>query len=201
MCNLYKKCLVKEVGCLYPSWYTCSICPCICWYTWSIVVQLLSCIWLLAAPWSTASHSSLSFTISWSLLKLLVIESVMPSIHLILCCPSPHALNLSQHQGLFQGVDSSYQVAKVLELQHQSFYWILMISFRIDLFDLLAVQRTLKCLLQHHSSKASILWRSAIFIVQLSHLYMTIGKTIALTIWTFVSKVMSLLFAEQCILK
>ena len=68
-----------------------------------------------------------------------------------------------------------------------------MISFRIDLFDLLAVQRTLKCLLQHHSSKASILWRSAIFIVQLSHLYMTIGKTIALIIQTFVSKVMSLL--------
>ena len=68
-----------------------------------------------------------------------------------------------------------------------------MISFRIDLFDLLAVQRTLKCLLQHHSSKASILWRSAIFIVQPSHLYMTIGKTIALIIQTFVSKVMSLL--------
>ena len=185
MCNLYKKCLVKEVVCFYSSWYTCSICPCICWYTWSIVVvQLLSCIWLLAAPWSTASQSSLSFTISRSLLKLVVFESMMPSIHLILCRPSPHALNLSQYQGLFQGVDSSYQVAKVLELQHQSFYWILMISFRIDLFDLLGVQRALKCLLQHHSSKASILWRSAIFIAQLSHLYMTIGKTIALTIQT-----------------
>ena len=174
MCNLYKKCLVEEVVCFYPSWYTCSICPCICWYTWSIVVvQLLSYIWILAAPWSTASQASLSFTISRSLLRLMVIESMMPSIHLILCRPSPHALNLSQHQGLFQGVDSSHQVAKVLELQHQSFYWILMVSFRIDLFDLLAVQWTLKSLFQHHSSKASILWHSALFMAQFSYPHIT----------------------------
>ena len=88
--------------------------------------------------------------------------------------PSPPAFNLSQHQGLFQWVGSSHQVAKVLEfqLQHQSFQWIFrLISFRMDWLDLLAVQGTLKSVLQHHSSKASILWHSAFFIVQLSHLY------------------------------
>ena len=107
--------------------------------------------------------------------------------------PSP-AFNLSQHQGLFQGVSSSHQVAKVLEfqLQHQSSNeYPGLISFWIDWLDLLAVQGTLKSLFQHHSSKASILWCSAFFIVQLSHPYMTTGKTIALTRWTFVSKVMS----------
>ena len=93
--------------------------------------------------------------------------------------PSPPALNLSQHQGLFQWVRSSHQVAKILEfqLQHQSFQWTLrLISFRMDWLDLLAVQGTLKSLLQHHSSKASILWCSVFLIVQLSHPYMTTGK-------------------------
>ena len=101
--------------------------------------------------------------------------------------PLPPALNFPQHQGLFQGVSSSYQVAKVLEpqLQHQSFQWIFrLISFRIDRFVLLAVQRTYKSLLKHHSSKVSVLWHSAFFMVHLSHPYMTTGKTIALTIWT-----------------
>ena len=110
---------------------------------------------------------------------------------------SPPALNLSQHQALFQWVSSSQQVAKVLEFQfqHQSFQWTQgLISFRMDWLDLLAVQGTLKSLLQHHSSKASVLWRSALFTVQLSHPYMTTWKTIALTRWTFVGKVMSLLF-------
>ena len=114
-----------------------------------------------------------------------------------LSSPSPPAFNLSQHQGLFQWVSSSYQVAKVLEfqLQHQSFQWILgLISFRINWLDLLTVQGTLKSLLQHHSSKASILWHSAYFIVQLSHPYLPTGKTIALTRRTLVSKIMSLLF-------
>ena len=100
-----------------------------------------------------------------------------------------------QHQGLFQLVSSSYQVANVLEfqLQHQSFRWIFrMISFRTDWFDLLAVQGTLKSLLQHHSLKASILWHSAFFIVGLSHPCMTTGKTITLTVQTFVGKVMVL---------
>ena len=94
--------------------------------------------------------------------------------------PSPPACNPSQHQGLFQWVNSSHEVAKVLEfqLQHQSFQWTL-ISFRIDWLDLLAVQETLKSLLQHHSSRASIFRHSAFFTVQLSHPYMTTGKTIA----------------------
>ena len=107
---------------------------------------------------------------------------------------STSALNLSQHQGLFQGVGSLHQMAKVLELQHQSFQWNSgLILFRIDWFDILAIQGTLKSFLQHHSSKASFLQCSAFFMVQLSHLYRTTGKTIALTRWTFVDKEMSLL--------
>ena len=114
-----------------------------------------------------------------------------------LSSPSPPAINLSQHQGLFQWVNSFYEVAKVLEFQpqHQSFQWNPgLVSFRLDWLDLLAVHGTLKSLLQHHSSNASILQHSAFFTVQLSHPYMTTGKTIALTRWTFVGKVMSLLF-------
>ena len=110
---------------------------------------------------------------------------------------SSPAFNLSQHQGLFKWVSSWHQVAKVLEfqLQHQSFQRTLRtIFFRMDWLDLLAVQGTLKSLLQHHSSKASILWHSAFFIVKFSHPYMTTGKTIALPRWTFFGKVMSLLF-------
>ena len=114
-----------------------------------------------------------------------------------LSSPSPPAPNFSQHQGLSQWVSSSHQVAKVLEfqLQHQSFQGHPgLISFRMDWLDLLAVQVTFKSLLQHHSSKASILLCSAFFIVQLSHPYMTTGKTKAVTWRTFVDKVMSLLF-------
>ena len=114
-----------------------------------------------------------------------------------LSSPSPPTFNLPQHQGPFQWVSSSHQVAKVFEfqLQHQSFQWIFRTDFfRIDWLDLLAVQGTLKSLLQHHSSKASILRCSAFFIVQLLHPYMTTGKAIALTGWTFVGKVTSLLF-------
>ena len=109
-----------------------------------------------------------------------------------LSSPSPPAFNLSWHQGLFKWVSSSYQVATVLEfqLQHQSG----LISFRMDWLDLLEVQETPQSLLQHHSSKASILWHSAFFIIQLSHPYITTGKTIALTRWKFVGKVVSLLF-------
>jgi len=107
------------------------------------------------------------------------------------------AFNPSQYHGLCKWVSSSQQMAKVLEfqLQHQSFQWIFkLISFRMDWLDLLAVQGTLKSLLQHHSSKASILWHSAFFTAQLSHPYMTTRKTIALTRQTFDGKVMSLLF-------
>ena len=113
-----------------------------------------------------------------------------------LSSPSPPARNLSQHQSLFQWVNSSHEVAKVLEFQlyHHSFQEHPgIISFRMDWLDLFAVQGTLKSLLQHHSSKISILRHSAFFTVQLSHPYMTTGKTIALTRQTFVGKVMSLL--------
>ena len=110
---------------------------------------------------------------------------------------SPPAFNLSKHQGLFKWVSSPPQVAKILEfqLQHQSLQWTPRTDpFRMDWLDLLVVQGTLKSLLQHHSSKASILQHSALFIVQLSHPYMTTGKTIACTRQTFVDKVMSLFF-------
>ena len=113
-----------------------------------------------------------------------------------LSSPSPPAPSPSQHQGLFQWVNSSHEVAKILEfqLQNQSFQCTPgLISFRMDWLDLLAIQGTLKSLLQHHRSKASILQCSAFFIVQLSYPYMTSGKIIALTRWTFVGKEMSLL--------
>ena len=121
-------------------------------------------------------------------------DAIQPS-HPLSSSPSPPALNLSQDQGLFKWINSSHQVAKVLVLQLQHQYTQELISFRMDWLDLLADQGTLKSLLQHHSSKASILLCSALFIVQLSHPYMTTGKTIALTRRTFVDKVMSLLFS------
>ena len=122
-----------------------------------------------------------------------VSDGIQPSHPL--SSPSPPASNPSQHQGLFQWVSSSHEVAKVLEfqLQHQSFQWTPRISLRMDWLDLLAGQGTLKSLLQHHNSKASIFWRSAFFTVQLSHPYMTTGKTIALTRWAFLGKVTFLL--------
>ena len=114
-----------------------------------------------------------------------------------LSSPSPPAFHLFQHQGLFQWVSSCIRCPKYwsfsFSISHSSEYSGL-ISFRRYWLDLLAVQGTFKSLLQHHSSKASILWHSAFFMAQLSHPYMTTGKTIALTRWTFVSKVMSLLF-------
>ena len=161
-------------------------------------IQSLSRVRLFATPWITARQASLSITISRSSLKFTSIKSVMSSSHLILCRPLfPTAPSPSQHQSLFQWVNSLHEVAKVLEFsfsiipskEHPG-----MISFKMDWLDLLAVQGTLKSLLQHHSSKASILRHSAFFTVQLSHPYMTTRKTIALTRWTFVGKVMSLLF-------
>ena len=135
-------------------------------------------------PGLSAHHQLLEFTqthVHW------VSDAIQPSHPLL--SPSPPTLNLSQHQGLFKWVSSLHQVAKVLEfqLQHQSFQW-------TPRTDLLAVQGTLKSLLQHHSSKASILQCSAFFMVQLSHPYVTTGTTIALTRRIFVGKVMSLLF-------
>ena len=120
-------------------------------------------------------------------------DAIQPSHPL--SSPSPPAFNLAQHQGLFQWIRSLNQVAKVFSFSiSPSKQYSGLISFRIDWFDLRAVQGTLKSLLQHYSSKASILWLSAFFIVQLSHPYMTTGKTTGLTIQSFVSKVMSLLF-------
>ena len=119
-----------------------------------------------------------------------VSDAIQPSHPL--SSPSPPAFNLSQHQGIFQWVrwpkywSFSFRISPFNEYSG-------LISFRIDWLDLLAVQGTLKSLLQHHSSKASVLWCSAFFIVQLSHPYLTIGKTIALTRWTFIGEVMSLL--------
>ena len=126
-------------------------------------------------------------------------DAIQPSRPL--SSPSPSALNLSHHQGLFKWVSSSHQVAKLLEfqLQHQTFQWTPRRSpkgliFRMDWLDLFAVQGTIKNLLQHHNLKATILWRSAFFMVELSHPYMTTEKTIPLTRQTFVGKAMSLLF-------
>ena len=124
-----------------------------------------------------------------------VSDAIQPSHPL--SSPSPPAFYLSQHQGLFQWVSSLHQVAKILKFSFSispSNEYSGLISFRIDWFGLLAVHGTLKSLLQHHNLKASILQCSPFLMVQLSHPYMTNGKTTALTIWTFVGKVMSLLF-------
>ena len=160
-------------------------------------VQSLSCVWLFVTPWVAARQASPNITSSWSLHKLVSIKSVMPSNHLIFC----HPLLLPSVFPRIK-ISSSESVLHIRWPKYWSFSFSIslsneysgLISFRIDWFDLLAVQGTLKCLLQHHSSKASILWHSAFFTVQLSHPYMTTGKTIALTRWTSVGKVMSLLF-------
>ena len=163
---------------------------------WAFVIQSLSHVWLFPTPWTVACQVSLSFTISQSLLKLMSIESVMPSNHLILC----HPLLLLPSIFLSIGAFSNGSALHIRWPKDWSFSfnpsseYSRLISFRIEWFDLLAVQGTLKSLLQHHSLKASILWHSAFFMVQLSHPYMTTGKTIALTIWTFVGKMMFLLF-------
>ena len=146
------------------------------------VVQSLNHVRLSVIPWTEACQAALSFTISQSLLKLMSSESIMPSNHLILCCPLLLLPSIFPNISLFQSVGSLHQVAKVLELQfqHQSFQRVSgLISFRTDWSGLLAVQGTLKNLLQH-ISKASVLQCSAFFMVQFSQLYMTTGKTTAL---------------------
>ena len=160
-------------------------------------VQSLSHVQLFVTSWTGARQASLCITSSQSLLKLMPIESVMPSNHLILC--RPHFLLHSIFPSL--RVFSNESVHRIRWPKYWSFSFSIrpfnehseLVSFRIDWFDL-AVQGTLNSLLQHHSSKASILQCSAFFTVQLSHPYMTTGKTIALTRQTFVSKLMSLLF-------
>ena len=161
-------------------------------------VQSLSRVRLFATPWTAACQASLSITNSWSLLKLMSIESVMPSNHLILCRPLLLPPSIFPRIRIF----SNELILHIKWPKYWNFSFSIhlsneysgLISFRMDWFDLLAVQGTLKSLCQHHSSKASVLWHSAFFIVQLSHPYTTTGKTIALTRWTFVGKVMSLLF-------
>ena len=152
-------------------------------------VQSLSHVRLFVTPWTAAHQASLSFTISWSLLKLMSVESMMPSNHLVLCHPLLLLPSVFPSISLFWWVDSSKQAAKVLDFSISPCNeYSGLISFRVDWFDLLALQGTLKSLLQHHNSKASIPWCSAFFLVQLSHPYITTGKTIALTIRTCVTK-------------
>ena len=153
------------------------------------LVQSLSCVQIFVTPWTAAHQASLSTTNSQSLLKLIPIESVMPSNHLILC----HPLLLLPSIFASMRVFSSEWVICIRWPKYWSFSisssneYSGLISFRMDWLDLLAVQGTLKSL-QHHNSKASVLWHSAFFMVQFSHPYMTTGKNIALTRWTFVGK-------------
>ena len=160
-------------------------------------VQSLSRVRPFVTPWIPVRQASLSITSSQSSLKLTSIESVMPSSYLILCCSLLFLHPIPPHIRVFSNESTlcmrwpkywsfSFSIIPSKEIPG-------LISFRMDWLALLAVQETLKSLLQHHSSKASILWHWAFFTVQLSHPYMTTGKTLALTRWTFVGKVMSLL--------
>ena len=156
-------------------------------------VQLLSCVWLFATPWTAAPQASLSITNSWSLLKLMPIESVMPSNHLILCHPLLLLPSIFPRSGSFpmtqffisggQSIAVSAS-ASVLSVNIQDFK----MDFNMEWLDLLEVQGILKSSLQHHRSKASILQHSAFFILQISHPYVTTGKTIALTRRTLLAK-------------
>jgi len=191
---------------LRTSWSTATLTPSLLWssgeietnvITCFVVVQLLSRVRLFGAPWTAPCRASLSFTISQSLLKLMSIESVMPSNRLILCHPLLFLPSMLPSIRVF----SNELVLHIRWPKFWSFSFSIsscneysgLISFRI-LFDLLAVQGTLMSLLQHRSSKASILRHSAFFTIQLSRPYMITGETIALTIRNFVGKVMSLLF-------
>ena len=162
-------------------------------------VQSLSHVQLFATPWTAACQASLPITNSQSLLKLMSIEWVMPSNHLVLCHPLFFLPSIFPSIRVFL----NESVLRIRWPKYWSFSlsisppneYLGLISFRMDWLDLLAVQEDLKSLFQHHSSKASIIQHSAFFIVQLLHPYMTTGKTIALIRWTFVGKVMSLLFS------
>ena len=160
-------------------------------------VQMLSCVWLFETTWTTAHQASVSFTISQNLFKLISTESVMPSNHLVLCHPLLLLFSIFPRIRVF----SNESVLCIRWPKYWSFSFSIsssneysgLTSFRIDWFDLLAVQGTLKSHLWHHSLKALVLQHSAFFMVQLPHPYMTTGKTIALTIQNFVGKVISLL--------
>ena len=158
---------------------------------------MLSHVQLFVTPWTAAHQAHLCSTISWTLL-FMSIELVMLSNQLILCCPLPLLPSILPSIRVFFS-ESGLHFRRP---KYWSFIFSIspskeysgLILFRLDWFDLLAVQGTLKSLLQHHNLKASVLQCSTIFMVQFSHLYITTGKTIALTIWTFISKVLSLLF-------
>ena len=162
-----------------------------------IVVQLLNHVRAFVTPWTAAHQASLSFSFSWSLLKLMSVELMMPSNHLIL-------YTLFLPPSVFPSIRVFFSESALhirwLKYWNLSFSispsneYLGLIAFRMDWFDLLAVQGTLRSLLQHHSSKSPILQHSAFFMVQLSHTYMTTGKTITLTTQSFVGKVMFLLF-------
>ena len=159
--------------------------------------QLLSHVQLLAILWIAAHQASLSITNYWRSLKLMSIKSVIPSSHLILSRPllllpsiAPSIRVFSNESVLCIRWPKCWSFSFNISLSNE--YWGL-ISFRIDWFDILAVQGNLKSLLQYHSSKTSVLWCSAFFMVQLLHPYKTIGKTMALTRQTFVDKVMSII--------
>ena len=160
--------------------------------------QSLSCVQLFVTLWTAAHQASLSITISWSLLKLMSIKSVMPSNHLILYHPLFFLPSIFPSIRVF----SNESIPPTRWPKNWSFSFGIspsneysgLISFRMDWLDLLAVQGTLKSFFQHHSSKAPILQPLAFFIAQLSYPYLTTGKTIALTIQTFVGKIMALLF-------
>ena len=157
-----------------------------------VVVQSPSHVQLFATPWTATHQASLSLTISQSLPKFMSIELVVPSIHLIGCCPLLLLLSIFPNIRVF----SSESAVCIRWPKYWNFSFSItpsneysrLISFRIDWFDLLGVQGTLKSLFQHHRAKASVLWLSAFFMIQLLHPYLTTGKTIALTIFTFVSK-------------
>ena len=143
-----------------------------------VFVQSLSCVWLFVTPWTATHQASLSFTISWRLLKLMSIELMMPSHYLILCCPLlllpsifPRIKVFSYESAFHIRWPGDWSFSNSSSSEYSG-----LISFKIDWLDLLAEQGTLKSLLQHHSSKASILQRSAFFMVQLSHAYMITGK-------------------------
>ena len=181
----------KSLG-WWSSWVWQSI---LCHLDWAVVVvvQLLSHVWLFAAPWTAACQASLSFTISQSLPKLISIELMMPSNHLTLC----HSFLLLPSIFPSIRVFSNESLLRIRWPMYWSFSFNIspsnehsgLISFRRDWLDLFAVQGILKSLLQHHSSKASILRGSAFFMVQLSHLHIIIGKTMALTVQTIVGKI------------
>ena len=163
-------------------------------------IQLLSCVQLFATPWTTAHQASLSLTISQSLPKFMCIASVMPSSHLILSCPLLLLPSILCNIREF----SSQSTVHIRRPKYWSFSFNIspsnecsgLISLKIDWLDLLAIQGTLRSLLQNQTLKASILQHSAFFPVQLSQPYMITGRTIALTIRTFVSRVMSLLLTH-----